>query len=113
MRRRYDRQVTDAQNVFDLLAEELREDPDADVTIEGTELRAKGSLFAFLDGEDLVVCLPQARAEDLVNREISDLYRGEIGGGRHWVVVTDRELWSELASEAHAFVGEPPVGRES
>jgi hypothetical protein len=29
------------------------------------------------------------------------------------VVVADQELWGELASEAHAFIGEPPVGHQS
>ncbi len=105
--------MTAAQNAFDLLATELLNDPDADVELEGEGLRVRGSLFAFLDGEILVVCLPPERAGDLEDRGIVVRYSGEIGGGNHWVVVEDRELWSELASEAHAFIGEPPVGRQS
>lgn len=102
-----------AQNAFDLLAVELLNDPDADVEQSDEGLRVHGSLFAFLDGENLVVCLPPDRARDLEERLIVSKYSGEVGGGNHWVVVGDRELWSELASEAHAFIGEPPVGRQS
>lgn len=105
--------MTDAQNAFALLAVELLNDPDDDVELTDDGLRVHGSLFAFLEGDDLVVCLPPERAKDLEQREIATAYRGEIGGGNHWVVVSDRELWSELASEAHTFVGEPPVGRQS
>ena len=105
--------MTEAQNAFSLLAEELREDPDDDVEVTDQELRVRGSLFAFLDGDDLVVCLPPDRAEDLERRDVVTPYRGEVGGGNHWVVVADQELWAELASEAHTFIGEPPVGRQS
>ena len=105
--------MTEAQNAFSLLAEELREDPDDDVEVADDGLRVHGSLFAFLDGDDLVVCLPPDRAEDLERRDVATRFRGETGGGNHWVVVSDRELWSELAGEAHTFIGEPPVGRES
>jgi hypothetical protein len=105
--------MTEAQNAFDLLAEQLREDPDDDVEVTDEGLRVHGALFAFLDGSDLIVCLPEARARDLEARGIARVCRGEVGGGDHWVTVTERELWSELADEAHTFVGEPPVGRQS
>lgn len=105
--------MTDAQSAFSLLAEELREDPDDDVEIADDSLRVHGGLFAFLDGDDLIVCLPPTRADDLEGRGIASAYRGEVGGRNRWVVVSERDLWSELASEAHTFVGEPPVGRQS
>jgi len=35
------------------------------------------------------------------------------GDSRNWVRVGDLQLWSELAREAHQFVGEPPVGHQS
>ncbi len=98
-----------ATNAYDLLAEELREDPDDDVEVTAEGLRVHGRIFAFLSDDALVVSLSSARAADLVERGVARPY--EDGDG--WVAVDERDLWSELASEAHAFVGEPPVGRQS
>ena len=103
--------MTDAQNAFSLLAVDLLNDPDDDVELTDDGLRVHGSLFAFVDGDDLVVRLSPERSDDLEQRGIATAYSG--AAGERWVVVGDRELWSELASEAHAFVGEPPVGRQS
>ena len=55
--------MSEAQNVFALLAVELLNDPDDDVELTHDGLRVHGSLFAFVDGDDLVVCLPPERAE--------------------------------------------------
>lgn len=101
--------MTAAEAAFSLLAEELREDPDADVVIGDDGVRVRGALFAFLDGDDLAVRLAPARVRDLEVRGMARARPGEPG----WVLVSDRELWSELAGEAHTFVGEPPVGGES
>ena len=90
----------------------LDEDVDVDETPDG--LLVHGRLFAFLDGTDLVVELPEARSRDLQLRGIATAFHGAHGGpSRNWIRVGDRQLWSELAREAHEFVGEPPVGRES
>jgi hypothetical protein len=93
---------------------ELLLDADADVDQTPDGLLVHGRLFAFLDGIDLVVELPAARSADLRRRGIVSPFVGDSGGpSRNWVRVGDRELWSELAREAHEFVGEPAVGRES
>ena len=90
----------------------LDEDVDVDETPDG--LLVHGRLFAFLDGTDLVVELPEARSIDLQLRGIATAFQGAHGGSsRNWIRVGDRQLWSELAREAHEFVGEPPVGRQS
>lgn len=102
--------MTQAEDAFSLLAEELREDPDADVVLgDDGGVYVKGARFAFLDGNALAVRLPPARARDLDARGLAR-YRP---GNADWVLVTDRELWSELAAEAHTYVGEPPVGGDS
>ena len=90
----------------------LDEDLDVDETPDG--LLVHGKLFAFLEGSELVVELPEARSIDLQLRGIATAFSGAHGGpSRNWIRVGDRELWSELAHEAHEYVGEPPVGRET
>lgn len=102
-----------ALDAFSLLSDELRADPDDDVTVTDAGLEVHGRLFAFLLDDDVIVCLPAARAADLVGRDVAAPHeRASIDGGS-WVRVDARDLWSELASEAHTFVGEPAVGRQS
>lgn len=108
--------MTDASpNVaFDLLATRLLEDPDDDVVATEKGLHVHGRLFAFLDGDALVVDLPAARALDLVDRGVATAASGGAVDARGaWVGIADLADWPELAAEAHQFVGEPPVGRES
>ncbi|GAB3576797.1 hypothetical protein GCM10027406_10100 [Leifsonia lichenia] len=108
--------MTDASpNVaFDLLATRLLEDPDDDVVATEKGLHVHGKLFAFLDGDTLVLDLPASRALDLVDRGVASLASGGVVDARgSWVGIADVEDWPELASEAHQFVGEPPVGRDS
>ncbi|WP_285115039.1 hypothetical protein [Leifsonia sp. fls2-241-R2A-40a] len=99
---------------FELLAAGLLEDPDLDVSVTATGLHVHGRLFAYLDGTDLVLDLPQDRAADLIGREVA----APVAAGRSeakgtWVRIADAEDWPELASESHQFVGEPAVGKES
>ncbi|MBM7503273.1 hypothetical protein ACFPER_07305 [Agromyces aurantiacus] len=106
--------MDDVQSTYDAVANELLEDADFDVDATPDGLLVKGRLFAFLDGGQLVVDLPAGRSSDLQQRGIVEPFHSTRGGdSRTWVRVADRELWSELAREAHEFVGEPPVGRES
>lgn len=98
--------ITDA---YDDLALELTQDPDDDVTSTDDGLLVKGRRFAFLEGDRLVLRLPGDRVDDLLARGLARKH----AEGDGWVAVPDVELWSELAEEAHAFVGEPPVGRQS
>ena len=105
---------TEADRTYDAVTRELLLDEDYDVDLTPDGVLVHGRLFAFLDGDDLVVELPAARSADLRERRVAVPFRGEQGGpSRNWVRVSDRELWSELAREAHTFMGEPPVGRES
>lgn len=76
-------------------------------------LLVHGQLFAFRDGESLVVALPEDRAADLKQREVAFSYEAAKRPAGEWVCVTDRQLWPELAREAHDFVGEPATGGES
>ncbi len=102
--------MTDAEDAFLLLADELRQDPDDDVVLgDDGGLHVKGARFAFLDGDALALRLPPARARDLDARGMAR-YRP---GNADWVLVPDRELWGELAVEAHTYVGEPAVGGDS
>ncbi|WP_448808424.1 hypothetical protein [Agromyces bauzanensis] len=106
--------MDDARQTYDAVVRELLLDTDADVEAADDGLLVKGRLFTFLDGAELVVELPEARSADLRRRGIVVPFVSAKGGAsRNWVRVADRELWSELAREAHQFVGEPAVGRES
>ena len=99
---------------FEVLAAQLLEDPDLDVSVTATGLHVHGRLFAYLDGAELALDLPEDRANDLVGRGVATAVpagRSEPKGA--WVRIADAEDWPELASEAHQFVGEPAVGRES
>lgn len=106
--------MDEVERAYDAVTREmlLDEDFDVDLTLDG--LLVHGKLFAFLDGTELVVELPEARAADLRERGLALPFRGrQSGPSRNWIRVSDRALWSELAREAHQYVGEPPVGRES
>ena len=92
----------------------LLADPDDDVRSTDLGLIVNGSVFACRgDGGDLVVDLPEGRARDLVERGIGREHATELHPKGAWVLIDDPEDWQELASEAHAFVGEPEVGRDS
>jgi hypothetical protein len=106
--------MDEVKATYDAVVDELLEDPDYDVDFTPDGLLAKGHLFAFLDGRELVVELPERRSVDLQRRGIAVPFHSTQGGqSRTWVRVADRELWSELAREAHEYVGEPPIGRQS
>jgi hypothetical protein len=83
------------------------------VTFGPTGLAVHGTLFAFLEGDDLVVEVPEARAKDLVSRGVARRFTSEGHSSRKWVRVNDIQLWDELAREAHEYVGEPAVGGQS
>jgi hypothetical protein len=83
------------------------------VTVTAEGLAVNGSLFAFPLEDQLVVALPAARAADLVSRDVAVAHSADASAGGTWVRIDALDLWSELASEAHTFVGEPAVGRQS
>jgi hypothetical protein len=105
---------TPASPAFDLVKGELLADEDDDVTETAEGLAVKGALFAF-ESEDgrLVVDLPEARAADLVQRGIVERSPSDRPARGAWIAVADSDDWLELATEAHQFVGEPAVGRDS
>jgi hypothetical protein len=106
--------MDEVQRTYDAVTRELLMDEDYDVDLTPDGLLVHERLFAFLDGNDLVVELPEGRSVDLRARGIAVPFEGTQGGpSRNWVRVGDLQLWSELAREAHQFVGEPAVGRES
>ena len=106
--------MDEVQRTYDAVTRELLMDEDYDVDLTPDGLLVREKLFAFLDGSDLVVELPETRSEDLRARGVAAAFEGSRGGpSRNWVRVGDLQLWSELAREAHQFVGEPAVGRES
>jgi len=96
---------------YEQLAFDLRDEDG--VTVVENELLVHGTIFAFLDGDDLVVELPVARAVDLKGRGVAEEFDVDKHPTRNWVRVSDRELWPELARESHDFAGEPAVGGES
>jgi hypothetical protein len=106
--------MTDSASTnFDSVAFELSRDPDDDVTVADTELLVRHRLFAYLDGERLVIDLPKHRADDLLARKMVEHAHGRSDAHGVWVASHDTADWSELAREAHQFVGEPAVGGES
>lgn len=101
-----------AAQKFEDLAIELIDSNDG-VSITDAGLLVHGVLFAFLRENDLVVDVSGLRASDLVKRGVAASYIHDGHPDRHWVRVSETQLWSELAREAHEYVGEPPVGGQS
>jgi hypothetical protein len=104
---------TESDRAFSAVSDALLSDTDDDVTLDGTQLSVKGTVFARLEGDELLVDLPASRAADLVARGIGSAAGGDAPAVGAWVSIHDVENWVELAGEAHQFVGEPPVGRQS
>jgi hypothetical protein len=102
---------TAATEGFDELVYSFSEENGVSVGAEG--LLVHGTVFARLEGDDLLVELPPTRAADLVERGIAERFVLEGEPDRNWVRVSDLQLWPELAREAHEYVGEPPVGGDS
>ncbi|RIX28425.1 hypothetical protein [Amnibacterium setariae] len=98
---------------FDAVKGELLADVDDDVTDGPDGLLVKGALFAYESEGSLVVDLPEQRATDLVERGVAQAVEAPKPAKGRWVSVQDTDDWLELATEAHQFVGEPAVGRDS
>ncbi|MEO6116880.1 MAG: hypothetical protein ABIP33_10890 [Pseudolysinimonas sp.] len=103
----------ESDRAFTAVSDALLSDPDDDVQVDGGQLSVKGTVFARLEGDELLVDLPTSRAADLVSRGIASAAAGDATAVGAWVSIHDVENWVELAGEAHQFVGEPPVGRQS
>jgi hypothetical protein len=100
-----------AAEAYENLVLEFREEDGVSVDTEG--LLVHGTVFAFLNGDNLVVDLPANRASDLVERGEGTRFKLDGVKSRDLVSVSDRSLWSELTREAHEYVGEPRVGGQS
>ena len=85
---------------------------DVDVTPDGA-LHVRGRLFAFLDGADLVVHLPEERITELQGREVAAAFEVVAHENRTWARVSDWHLWPEMAREAHQYVGHGRLGGQS
>jgi len=102
---------SDAATAYEELSFELNVEDG--VTVVENELLVHGTIFAFLDDDELVLELPEARATDLVSRSVASRFTSHNHPTRNWIRVGDRELWPELTRESHEFVSEPAVGGES
>ena len=72
-----------------------------------TSLKTDGKIFAMLVKDRLVVKLPAARVEELVEEDVGEAF--DPGHGRlqkEWLSVlgADPDLWRALATESEAFV---------
>ncbi|MFC0681224.1 hypothetical protein ACFFGH_25625 [Lysobacter korlensis] len=101
------------RSAYDALTRTLLRDEHLDVEVARGGLHVRGRLFAFLDGAELVVRLPEARAAELQEREVATTFDVVEHTNRNWVRVSDWHLWPEMAREAHQYVGHPPLGGES
>ena len=99
------------RDLYEELLVSLSDNEGVTITAEGLVIHDK--LFAFVDGDDLVVEVTEARAADLTERGVAEAFSSEGHPSRKWVRVTDQQLWPELTREAHEYVGEPAVGGES
>ena len=78
----------EADRTYDAVTRELLLDEDYDVDFTPDGLLVHGRLFAFLDEDDLIVELPEARSVDLRGRGIAEPFSGVHGGpSRNWVRV--------------------------
>jgi hypothetical protein len=100
-----------AARSYENLTLEFRDEPG--VTVGDDGLLVRGTVFAFPSGDMLVVDLPSTRASDLVHRGMGIRFTQDGVRSRDLVGVSDLSLWSELAREAHEYVGEPSVGGQS
>lgn len=93
----------------------LLADADADVRSGPGGLSVDGVVFALRSPDgDLVVDLPEARFRELAERGVAVPFDDvPLQAKGVWALVQDTEDWVELATEAHQFVGEPAVGRDS
>ena len=101
--------MSDARSAFAALAERFTADPDVDTGTgfgSAPGLRVTGKIFAMLPEEELVVKLPRERCEELVSAGEGRLFVIGKRTMREWVAIptVDRDRWTELASEALAFV---------
>lgn len=101
------------RTAYEALTRALLRDEHLDVELARGGLHVRGRLFAFLDGAELVVQVPEARAVELQGREVATAFEVVGHVNRTWVRVRDRFLWPEMAREAHQYVGHPPLGGES
>jgi hypothetical protein len=102
-----------AARAYEDITFDLQQDEDDDVAVGEDGLLVHGKLFAFPDGDDLVIELSDDRVRDLIERGVAIAYKTQERTARNWVRVSDTELWPELVREAHQFVGEPAVGGAS
>jgi hypothetical protein len=69
-------------------------------------LKVRGKIFAMSIGDDLVLKLPKARVDELIDDGAGTRFDPRKDGRvmKEWVVVPPGASWSKLAREAHGFV---------
>lgn len=72
-------------------------------------LKVKGKIFAMLIGDAVVLKLPKARVDDLVERSLGTRFDPRKNGRemKEWIVLESPENAVDLARDAHRFVGKP------
>jgi hypothetical protein len=103
----------DHLSAYETLTRSLLRDEHRDVDLTPDGLRVRGRLFAFLDGADLVVHLPEDRIAELQGREVAESFEVVAHENRTWARVSDWHLWPEMAREAHQYVGHGQLGGQS
>ncbi len=101
------------RRAYENLTRALVRDEHRDVQLGPDGLRVRGRLFAFLDGADLVVHLPETRIAELRGREVAESFDVVAHENRTWARVRDWHLWPEMAREAHQYVGHGALGGQS
>lgn len=101
------------RRAYETLARALIRDEHRDIELTPDGLRVRGRIFAFLDGTDLVVHLPEARIAELQGREVAASFDVVAHENRTWARVSDWHLWPEMAREAHQYVGHGQLGGQS
>lgn len=96
--------------LFETVVAALRQsDPEVErVKLFGYDcLRSAGKVFAKVDKGRLIIKLPKPRIEALMLAGHLEPYDGKRGEMKLWVAVgaIDKQLVTDLASEAQAFVG--------
>lgn len=101
-----------AEERFGVIVDELVSHPEVTPPLPGgrfgmSGLKVKGKIFAMLNGEGLVVKLPKAQVDALVEAGVGERFDPRRDGRvmKEWLVVGTEADWLALAREALEFVG--------
>ena len=89
----------DAARAYEDLTFSMSDDEDFDVAVAADGLLVRGKLFAFLEGDDLVVELPEVRAKDLKARGVARLIQRLLGEYIHAIFIVAAEHESIISRD--------------